>query len=322
MHLENVFFIMNFVDSKINEAENNKITSKLVEEFTLKLKSLSNSDFIEVLITCFIPDIYVDNGKKEKLYTKLVEVLVGEWWRRMGGTYNLPTKKSGREDVEIIYESKSIVCDAKTFRLGRSQKAPNVKDFLKLASVKTWMVNLEKTYIANNKEQNIIGGLVTYSSLHEWNGESEVYEECSNKDIPVLMLPYELLAILLTKRDRYNIEDLFKLWKYERIFSCSTRSKIEYWIKIKKLIIEITKLDEVEYIKLLNEYQKIILLSVEQYKSLILKNIENNRQIIEDEMNSFASHEEMKKYAIDRISNMVNQDNRVYLERIEKYRNY
>ena len=43
-------------------------------------------------------------GKKEKLFTKLTELMVGEWWRRIGGQYNLPTKKSGTEDVELIYK--------------------------------------------------------------------------------------------------------------------------------------------------------------------------------------------------------------------------
>lgn len=65
----------------------------------------------------------------------------------MGGRYVLPTKKFGTEDVEMILDSKSIVCDSKIFRLGRSQKTPNVKDFLKLASVATWMRNLKQKYV-------------------------------------------------------------------------------------------------------------------------------------------------------------------------------
>ena len=92
-------------------------------------------------------------GKREKLFTKLTEMMVGEWWRRMGGDYNLPTKKSGTEDVELKYGNISIVCDAKVFRLGRSQKAPNVKDFLKLASVVLWINNLEKS-----SGRTVIGG--------------------------------------------------------------------------------------------------------------------------------------------------------------------
>lgn len=107
-----------------------------------------------------------------------------------GGSYHLPTKKSGTEDVELIYNNISIVCDAKVFRLGRSQKAPNVKDFLKLASVVLWIHNLEDRYHSQSIQQVIIGGLVTYSSLHEWESDSEVYEECTNPSTPVVMLPY------------------------------------------------------------------------------------------------------------------------------------
>lgn len=98
------------------------------------------------MISCFIPDTYKNNGKKEKLYTKLAEVLVAEWWKRVGGQAIVQTKKSRIEDVELTFKTKSIVCDAKIFRLGRSQKAPNPKDFLKLTSVKKWMTNLVERY--------------------------------------------------------------------------------------------------------------------------------------------------------------------------------
>lgn len=197
----NIFLIKQFVDSEINEYTKPVKTKKLVTLFQEKIQQLNNEDFIEVMISCFIPDTYKKNGKKEKLYTKLAEVVVAEWWNRVGGQAIIQTKKSGTEDVELVFNDKSIVCDAKIFRLGRSQKAPNVKDFLKLASVKKWMDNLVKRYSEEGKKQDAIGGMVTYSSLHEWDGESEVYLECTDKSVPVVMLPYEILAILLKYKD-------------------------------------------------------------------------------------------------------------------------
>lgn len=143
---ENAFYVKNIVDNEISENTKRVDTAKIVEKVQKNIIELSDKDFIEVMIGCFIPDVYRDQGKKEKLYTKISELLVGEWWRRMGGTYKLPTKKSGTEDVEMILNDCSIVCDAKIFRLGRSQKAPNVKDFLKLASVAKWMENLKDKY--------------------------------------------------------------------------------------------------------------------------------------------------------------------------------
>jgi len=140
MNLSNIFYFKNIVDSYYpDENRSPVVTQSVVRKVQESIKSLSDDDFCEVIMSCFIPDLYSGMGKCEKLFTKLTELMVGEWWRRMGGSYRLPTKKSGTEDVELIYDNISIVCDAKVFRLGRSQKAPNVKDFLKLASVRIWI---------------------------------------------------------------------------------------------------------------------------------------------------------------------------------------
>lgn len=198
MELSNIFYFKNIVDRYYPDENRPAVDIQAVVSVVKEeIKELPDADFSEVIISCFIPDLYSGMGKCEKLFTKLTELMVGEWWRRMGGAYNLPTKKSGTEDVELICDKISIVCDAKVFRLGRSQKAPNVKDFLKLASVRLWIDNLNDNYRKNHVDRSVIGGLVTYSSLHEWESDSEVYEECTNHDTPVVMLPYEALALLL-----------------------------------------------------------------------------------------------------------------------------
>ncbi len=213
MNLSNVFYFKDIVDSYYPTENGPAVDIRsVVSEVREGIEKLSDADFIEVIISCFIPDLYSGMGKCEKLFTKLTELMVGEWWRRMGGSYNLPTKKSGTEDVELIYGTVSIVCDAKVFRLGRSQKAPNVKDFLKLESVKRWIDNLNFNYKKRKMNRFVIGGLVTYSSLHEWESDSEVYEECTNHDTPVVMLPYEVLALLLKYKERVQISRFVTLW--------------------------------------------------------------------------------------------------------------
>lgn len=199
MKKNNIFYLKEIVDKELPSENIVVDTKSVVDKVKIQIQTLSDDDFIEILISCFIPDLYKDQGKREKLFTKLSELLVGEWWRRLGGTFRLPTKKSGTEDVELIYHNASIVCDAKVFRLGRSQKAPNVKDFLKLASVATWISNLKKRYKNYNEQHDVIGGLITYSSLHKWENDSEVYEECTNPKTPVIMFPYEILGLYQTK---------------------------------------------------------------------------------------------------------------------------
>ncbi|MGM1446266.1 HindIII family type II restriction endonuclease [Bacillus cereus group sp. BceL305] len=321
MKKENIFFIRSFVDGNCQEGQKTN-TQACVDLFTQELQGLSDDDFVEVIISCFIPDTYKDNGAKEKLYTKLVEVAVGEWWHRIGGTYIVPTKKSGTEDVELILDQKSIVCDAKAFRLGRSQKAPNVKDFLKLASVRTWMNNLETRYLKQGVVQEIVGGLVTYSSLHEWGGESEVYLECSDKDTPVIMLPYEVLGILLKYKDDYEVNELLSFWKYEDHFPGATKSKADYWMKMDELLMELLSLSEDEYRDLISHYRGKIILSVKEFEKLITEEVKEKTKSIRSELESYKDMESLMQYCENVISNFENKRNSEYLERIKAFRKY
>ena len=100
MKLSNVFYFKNIVDRYYPDENRPAVDIQSVVAVVKEdIKKLSDEDFIEVITSCFIPDLYSGMGKCEKLFTKLTELMVGEWWRRMGGSYNLPTKKSGTEDV-------------------------------------------------------------------------------------------------------------------------------------------------------------------------------------------------------------------------------
>ena len=107
MKLDNVFYFKKIVDDIYPDEDRPAVdTQAVVEREKEHIKDLSDNDFSEVIMYCFIPDLYSGMGKKEKLFTKLTELMVGEWWRRIGGQYNLPTKKSGTEDVELIYKGR------------------------------------------------------------------------------------------------------------------------------------------------------------------------------------------------------------------------
>ena len=138
--------------------------------------------------------------------------------------------------VNIMIDNKMIVCDSKSFRLGRSQAAPNVKDFLKLADISKWLDRYPK-------EQRL-GGLVVYPCKHEWTKGSDAYQYCSTKSIPTIMLPYKYLAFLLYYSKSYNTNNLKKLWEFNRIFPNSLKNKStnkgEYWKIIDKELITIT----------------------------------------------------------------------------------
>ena len=129
---------------------------------------MTNDDFaLLVMHSGYIPEFYLPDSSQETLYSKLIESLVCEWARRIGFTDSfLQTQKSNKEDVTIKRRNNVIVCDAKSFRLGRSQAAPNVKDTIKKQAYTTWLDQYNETKV---------GGLVTFPSLHDWKKGSEAY---------------------------------------------------------------------------------------------------------------------------------------------------
>ncbi len=318
MNLKNVFYFKQIVDELYPDEDRPSVdTQTVVESVRHNIKDLSDNDFSEVLISCFIPDLYSGMGKCEKLYTKLSELMVGEWWRRMGGDYRLPTKKSGTEDVELKLGDISIVCDAKIFRLGRSQKAPNVKDFLKLASVVLWIKNLEES-----GEKQVIGGLVTYSSLHEWESDSEVYEECTNHDTPVVMLPYEVMALLLKYKASFALSDFIRLWNYSDNHVKTSRNKDNYWKYIRSFICGILSLSEKQYDKEMKEYHKQILLAVAEYRRIVQETVDSVIEQVKKDLDRFDDIDEMKSYVAKEIVKRDNATALDYLKHIDDFRHY
>ena len=229
-------FMMNYVDNFFTN--NSTINSdEIAKKFSDYLRNLDNDDFIDKLIyTGYIPDVYESDSSEETLFTKLVEVMTAEWARRMGFKSEYVKQKASYQDVNITIDNKIIVCDSKSFRLGRSQAAPNVKDFLKLADISKWL----DRYPINQR----LGGLVVYPCKHEWTNGSDAYQYCSTKSVPTIMLPYKYLAFLLYYSKAYNTNDLKKLWDFNKIFPNSLKNKSsnkkEYWEKIDNEIISIT----------------------------------------------------------------------------------
>lgn len=323
MKLSNVFYFKNIVDRYYPDEKRPAVDiQKVVAVVQKDIQKLNDDDFIEIIISCFIPDLYSGMGKCEKLFTKLTELMVGEWWRRIGGEYRLPTKKSGTEDVELIYKNISIACDAKVFRLGRSQKAPNVKDFLKLASVKLWITNLNKGYKNSKINRTVIGGLVTYSSLHEWESDSEVYEECTNHDTPVLMLPYEVLALLLKNKDTIDIVKFSKIWDYSGNHVTTSRVKANYWRYVSSFICNLLSISQAKYKKEMKEYHRRILLAVAEYRKIVQVTVDTVTAQIDTELRKIQNLEQLREYALKELERRDNAMALDYLKHIDDFRYY
>jgi hypothetical protein len=165
----------------------------LVPKLRVILKSLDDKTFAFLLChTGYIPEDYEHDSSEETIYTKMVEALVQEWAIRMGfDKSDLPKQKASKEDITVQDDKSVIVCDAKSFRLGRSQKAPNVKDALKEGDIAKWL------HAYKGGVRNSLGGMVTFPSQHDWSGGSDFYLYLTNSSLPIVCLFYEHLAYFL-----------------------------------------------------------------------------------------------------------------------------
>lgn len=191
VRLESYDLLEAFIQEGRHKWKGSAPTERIAKEFDEVIEKMDDASFAFLLChTGYIPETYEHDSSEETLFSKLVEILVGSWAKRVGFTATtLPTAKSSVEDVTISDGVNLIVCDAKTFRLGRSQKAPNVKDALKQGDILKW---LER----HPKEQRL-GGLVTFPSQHDWSSGSDVYQYLTDKSSPITLLFYEHLSLML-----------------------------------------------------------------------------------------------------------------------------
>lgn len=218
--IESYNFIENFISEQHLDWNTPPATLDIVDSFLKSLGEMSDQEFAFLLThSGYIPEIYKADSSQETLYSKLIETLILEWAKRIGfDNSTLPRQKSSMEDISIIDDEYVIVCDSKSFRLGRSQAAPNVKDVLKHADIAKWL--------SAHHDHIRLGGLIIFPSQHDWKRGSDYYQYLTDANSPTLSLYYEHLAyILLFKIDKSALINVYK--NHAKIFPKKISNKTE-----------------------------------------------------------------------------------------------
>lgn len=245
-------------------------TEKATENLEGVINSLDRDKFVELLAhSGYIPDLYEDDSSEETLYSKFVELLTCIWAKKIGFDQSyLPTKKSGTEDITIQDKNYLIVSDAKSFRLSRSQVAPNPKDTLKPGDFENWKLE--------HKGRTVLGGLITYPAMHEWKKGSIVHTYLTDKKNKILLLYYGHMSAIF----KFNIKkDAFV--KYFSEFEDIYPNKIENPAEAK----------EVYYTNVRNRFFCDHLDEYDAYMDS-LKNI--NREILKKSLEKIPSSQKFK----------------------------
>ena len=309
------YFIKDFVNNAFKKTKDVN-TELLSKKFEIAVSKLSDDELCNLLIISgYIPDMYIHDSSEETLYTKLCEVLEVVWAKRMGFKSNFVTQKSSYEDVVIYINKSVIVSDTKTFRLGRSQAAPNVKDLVKPEDYRKWLARYQD-------QTTNLGGLVVFPQLHEWSRGSDAHYYCSDKNNPIVMLPFHYLAYLLDSKNRLNYETskLTLLWDYKKIFPNKVKDRICYWKTVNNQILHITGDTISNFKSYLSKCEE----QLYDYTMYIIQNLKNEKKEINDIISSEIDKiedinelkNEYKKYKI--IQEITKYD--TVIERINKFR--
>lgn len=240
-------FIEVFIRDNVTSWDTPPDTPSIVDTFSSVIGALAKEEFALLLIHAgYIPELYLPDSSQETLYSKLIEVLVCEWAKRIGFKDSfLQTQKSNKEDVTLKKGNKVIVCDAKSFRLGRSQAAPNVKDTIKKQAYTTWL----EQYPVNSR----IGGLVTFPSLHDWKKGSEAYLYFTGGSPAIMMLFYEQMAFMLMYHK--TAQDIINFLKsYSLIYPNASQARDIYWKGVEANLFGQSKV----YLSFMKDSSKII----------------------------------------------------------------
>ena len=250
--------IESHIEASVKDWSNPPDTDKVASDFANIISKFTTNDFAFLLChSGYIPEFYEHDSSQETLYSKLIEIVVCEWARRIGFKDSYVQKqKASKEDVTIQIENTVIVCDAKSYRLGRSQAAPNVKDTIKKADYEKWQDwwHVNEPHVQYGK-YTAIGGLITFPSMHRWKGSSDAYLYATYKHKPIVIIFYEYLAYFLLRA--YNHNNLIDLLEnYPKLFPTPSKDQHTYFDTIIKFLFEKNRDDFFEYIKLYAEIAK------------------------------------------------------------------
>ena len=305
----------NILYDTVDFAFTQKFTTKQTTKyFANELSKMSDGEFIELLeISGYIPDTYLPDSSHETLYSKLIEQLVCEWAIRIGFEKSyLQTQKSSVEDITITDGENVIVSDAKSFRLGRSQASPNVKDVIKQGDYQKWL-----TRHKNKKKK---GGIVTFPSKFEWKNSSDVHSYLTDNSNPILYVYYQhLSAMLKFKINKMKILEFFDIHKinFPNLIPKENNPKRNYFLVFHSHFFGNCK---IEY----DEYMKRVSVKLEQLKKNSIRRLRSKIYVIEnqikEQLKMFNSINDLREFAFKLLKEEKTKEFNRIEENIKKFR--
>lgn len=307
-------FLETFLDSMHSDWSKTPDTAYIVIELQKALDALSIEDLAFLIChSGYIPETYPRDSSQETLYTKLVETIVLEWSKRVGFDQSLlPTQKASKEDVTLLDHEVVIVCDAKAFRLGRSQAAPNVKDVLKHSDIKKWL--------SQYPDKKQLGGLVTFPSQLDWKVGSDLYQYTTDKSSPTICLYYEHMSfMLLNGMTKESLIDSFEEYPslFPTVIKKSDRNRSKYYDAIEGHLFRDHSED---WKKFRSAMREVVSERVYHCMYTLAEHVKEVRSQIEDEFHQEQDINKLREIAIESTYEHATEELHKQLDRISRFR--
>jgi len=290
-------FIENFITETVTDWSTAPRSSEIAHTFGRKLKELDEKTFSFLLSTSgYIPEFYTHDSSQETLYSKLIEVLICEWAGRIGfkGS-SIQTQKASKEDVTIKIDNLHIVTDAKSFRLGRSQAAPNVKDTIKKGDYEKWLSHYE--------EAHRLGGLITFPSLHQWKKDSDAFLYVSDGSTKIAFMLYEQLAFMILKSIPHT--KLMEMYRnYSTLFPRTSKSQANYFSVILKFLFDDAYNEYLEFFSLCSS---ILRERTNHELVRITEEVNRIKEVVRTEVESHPAEELRERLIKSTVSGLTDQ---------------
>jgi len=231
---------------------------------------------------------------------------------RNSNKYWLSLEKFRKEDVTYTINGKVVVSDAKSFRLGRSQAAPNVKDAIKRGDYQKWL----SAYNAANR----LGGLITFPSQHDWKTRSDAYSYVSDASDPIMLIFYEHMAYLTVHADdakaRGGVASILE--DYGAVFpQGASKQRADYWSAMIPRFSQLAASDDLTAFMAL--VQPVVSDAVQWAETRLTARVEAIRHAAQTEVDALNDHE-LREQLVASIADRKSVNLLRYLKNIRRFR--
>jgi hypothetical protein len=163
---------------------------------------------------------------------------------------------------------------------------------------------------------SILGGLITFPSLHRWKGSSDAYLYCTDGNDPIMIIFYEHMAFMVSK-DIPHSQIVNTLVNYNQLFPEPTKDQHHYFEKISDSIFGNKNEDLIDFLKMTIEIHEELIL----HKLDLVENfISDGSKSVNEEVEQIENIDQLRAMLVEAKSKLLSHQYKKQVANIRKFR--